>query len=578
MLTKIIETNSKEIYEIDPTKPGENYAPCPACADLHPKNAKKKCFSWNHQKKTGLCHRCDGTFVLHQPRENEKKEYTQPVFDDKTGLWDSHVKYFHSRMISNEAMVAGGLYSSREFMPQLGKEVPVVCFPFKDDGKVINVKYRGPQKSFKLHKGAKKILYNFDSIKGQKHAVIVEGEIDALSFMTCGIPFVVSVPNGANKNLDYLNDCIDVFDETESIILAVDADPKGVELREELARRFGVERCKIVDFKDCKDANEYLVKYGAPELFKAVQTARDYPVSGIFTAADFEDEIYNLWLNGLQPGEKIGVESVDDHITWDTGRLAIITGIPGHGKSEALDWILCKLNIRHKWKCAYFSPENSPLEWHYAKLAEKLIGANFYAKTQTREQYLQALKYIQKNFFFIAPKDDFTVDTILSRARYLVKKEGIKVLVLDPYNRLEHQHEGKSETQYISAFLDKLTNFAQRNGVLVCLVAHPYKLQKEGGKMQVPTLYSISGSSNFFNKTDYGITIYRVSDSNGLTNQIDMWIQKVKFKHLGKTGKVPLIYNYKNGRFEEETPAGINGWDNSNWLDKMIAEETELPF
>ena len=51
-------------------------------------------------------------------------------------------------------------------------------------------------------------------------------------------------------------------------------------------------------------------------------------------------------------------------------------------------------------------------------------------------------QHLETNFFFISPKSDFRVDAILERAKFLVRRKGIKVLVIDPYNRLEDESEG----------------------------------------------------------------------------------------------------------------------------------------
>ena len=57
------------------------------------------------------------------------------------------------------------------------------------------------------------------------------------------------------------------FDDKTEIILAMDTDRRGVELRDELVRRLGVDRCKVVAWGEgCKDANEYLLKYDLPRL------------------------------------------------------------------------------------------------------------------------------------------------------------------------------------------------------------------------------------------------------------------------------------------------------------------------
>jgi twinkle protein len=166
-------------------------------------------------------------------------------------------------------------------------------------------------------------------------------------------------------------------------------------------------------------------------------------------------------------------------------------------------------------------------------------------------------------------EEDMKVDSIIKSAKALVRQKGIKILVIDPYNKLEHQYSGrKTETQYISEFLDILTNFAKFNDVLIFLVAHPTKLQKD----QEPNLYSISGSANFFNKCDYGITVHRPIENNLMTNEVKIFIQKVKFKNLGCQAQIELKYNYVNGRYET-TLKDVNSWDYVNWLQPELKLE-----
>jgi twinkle protein len=93
--------------------------------------------------------------------------------------------------------------------------------------------------------------------------------------------------------------------------------------------------------------------------------------------------------------------------------------------------------------------------------------------------------------------------------------------------------------------------FCQRNLVHCFLVAHPTKIQKNGnGMYEVPNLYSISGSANFYNKAANGITVYR----NLETLQTEVYIQKVKFKHWGQTGCVHLAWDKSNGRYYKGFP------------------------
>ena len=165
-------------------------------------------------------------------------------------------------------------------------------------------------------------------------------------------------------------------------------------------------------------------------------------------------------------------------------------------------------------------------------------------------------------------------DNILTKAKFLVKKYGIKILVIDPFNKIEHlKDRGESETEYISRFLDRLITFAKRNNVLVFLVAHPRKMEKlASGLYAVPNLYDINGSANFYNKADYGLVVYR---NFGEQNVIIDFL-KIKFRHLGDGGRIVMQYNYINGRYEPE--GSVDHWDMSNYLNKEPrAEKQVLP-
>jgi twinkle protein len=166
------------------------------------------------------------------------------------------------------------------------------------------------------------------------------------------------------------------------------------------------------------------------------------------------------------------------------------------------------------------------------------------------------------------------VENILGTATELVGRKGIKILTVDPFNRFEHQiPAGQTETQYISAVLDKFTNFAVRNSCLVILAAHPRKMYKEPGSQRepVPTLYDINGSAAFFNKCDFGFTVER--DYKATATRIH--IQKVKFRHLGEKGEALFKYNTTNGRYvpceidEQTGKAWKAQFNNTGWGDEV---------
>ncbi|MEG1760104.1 MAG: bifunctional DNA primase/helicase [Alistipes sp.] len=573
----IFETNTGKLYEITPTKAGENYMTCPVCSAGR-KKKRDKCFCWNDEKKVGRCNHCEATFSVHsQLRQREAKAYAVPEWKNITALSDKAVHWFGGRMISQNTLLKRRIYTDQEFMPQFGKACEVICFPYFRGEKLVNIKFRGPQKSFRMVKDAELIFSNFDTIATSKELIICEGEMDELTFEECGYWNVCSVPNGAGAtDLTYLDNYVDALDHIEKFYIAADFDEAGLKLRNELIRRLGVEKCRIVTYKGYKDANELFCKEFKAGIDEVLKTASEIPIEGYLNLQDQYDDIYSMFQNGLSQGDGVGMESLDEHLRWETGRLAVWTGIPSHGKSEFVDFLMVKMNLCHGWKTLYFSPENYPLKCHFSKIAEKITGCKFKQGKLSEEDFEEVFSYIEDNFFWLEPYQNATIDSILERAKLFVKRKGIKQLVIDPFNCLEQKAlPGETDTKYIGRFLDELTRFAKQYDVLVHLVAHPAKMEKINGTYKAPTLYDISGSANFNNKADYGISIYR-NFATGRTSLIPL---KVRFKNLGSPAPegIELQYNLENGRYE--VPVGdVYLLDNSNWLHPTDASEPNLPW
>lgn len=566
-----LKSKSGDIYDVDIpiSAKGNIRLQCPACIETHSdKNMKNKDVSWSVMNNVGNCKRCGEVFYKPIVKESQKT-YAKPQWKNSTELTDKVVNYFESRKISQFVLRNTNLVScGEEFMA--GAQMMTIQFNYWRNSELINIKYRTGDKQFKMFKDGELIFYNIDSIKNSKIAIITEGEIDCLSLIEAGYKEVISVPNGAGASMEFMENCIEEFIGIEKIILSSDQDEAGTKLRDELARRLGIERCYKVDFEECKDANEYLCKHGAENLRIVIENCEAFPVEGVFSTADIRDELESLYFNGLPGGEKIGIAEFDKLITWQTGRLYTVTGIPSHGKSEFVDYIVTRLNLFKGWKPAYFSPENHPIELHASKIIEKISGKQCCNEKLSKNEFDECVSYMDNNFFFILPENDFTIDTILTKAGALVARKGINILVIDPYNKIEHKvPAGMSETSYISSFLDKLSNFANRKNIMVILVAHPKKMQKNSGtgKFETPTLYDINGSANFYNKTDFGITVYR----DFAEDEVTVCVQKVKFKHMGEVGDCAFKYNINNGRYAVSNGFTID-WDNVSYFKRTEPE------
>jgi len=459
------------------------------------------------------------------------------------------IEYFDKRGIGLEVL-------ERNQIQWNGKEI---IFPYIQGKRIVNAKYRDLDKKFRQEKDKKKIFYGLDDLVDQDTAIIVEGEIDKLSLEAVGYKNCVSVPDGApaataktfNGKFDYIDNCIHCFDEIKKIIIAVDNDAPGYRLAQELIKRFGPDRCYVVDWQTYKDANHAL-KINEFDLIKCIDSAKPVPVEGVFTIDDISKDIDNLYNNDFE-SFSTGWPELDPYYNIAKRQFTVLTGIPMHGKSTWLDALTVNLAQNNDWKFAVFSPENQPIAQHAAQIAKCYMGKQFFKgfnNRMTPEELEKAKHWMKSRYYFILPPDDtLTIDHILSKAEVLVSRYGINGIVIDPYNELDHSRSKQyTETEYISCLLTKIRRFARKHNVHIWLVAHPTKMPKQiNGNYGVPTPYDIAGSANFRNKPDNCICVWR--DLTDESSAVDVYVQKVRFRHLGKVGSVKLGFDIATGRY-----------------------------
>lgn len=533
---------------------------CPQCSHTR-RNAKDPCLSTTVDREGAIwkCWNCNWTGRV---REGDVAQTSVVKFKSKPSdfptlapLPENFAQWLEGRGIKRETWESAGVGLAFWFVPAKQQKANCICFPYREPGgKIVNIKFRTIDKEFAQIKGGKKILFGWDRVDlSGSQLVITEGEIDALSFTQAGVENAVSVPDGASdKKLDA------VFGEDaakfERVYIATDSDEKGNELAEELARRFGRDRCWRVQFPEgTKDANDVLKASGEEAVAKLIADAKAYPVKNLHTADEYLDDLIALYRGGRKPGFKTGWPEMDEYMTLRPGELSIVTGIPSSGKSEFVDALAMNLAQMHGWRFGLCSFENPPDE-HLAKLTEKRIKLPFWPgpiPRMSEDMVRSAVEWIRDRFYLIRADDDApTIEMILQAARAAVIRHGITGLVIDPYNEIEQTLDGGTETLYISQMLSKVKRFGQNHGVHVWFIAHPQKPQRSReGEYPELTLYDIAGGAHWANKADIGLVVVR--DYTDKSTKVTIKIKKVRFKAVGRPGEVDLDFDRATGTYAE---------------------------
>jgi twinkle protein len=549
---KIVCKETKETFILDTNRSsGIESTKCPKCSDTR-KKKNDKCFNWNHNDEVGKCHNCGNAFYLFKEMK-QQKIYERPKVNN-TELTDEALEYFLKRGISQFTLRQLNVSSGFDYMPQYEKEVKTIHFNFFRGEDLINIKYRAANKKFKLHKDAELIFYNENCISKNKEIIIVEGEVDCLSVFECGFHNCVSVPNGAS-NFDFLDNYYDTFELLDKVIIAVDNDEKGIELKNELIRRIGQEKCSIVDFKDCKDANDYLLKYGKATLSECIRNSNDLPIDGVTTVENVWEEMIYTFRNGKRHGTTTFFKGFDEHWTWRTSEVNAWTGYANDGKTCFFNQ-LCVLKAKHDgWKFSIFSPENYPISELYDELIHCYVGKSTdkLYNAMSVEEYEQASLFINDHFFAI-DCEDFKIDTVLSKMKYLIKKRGVKGCLIDPYNQIEHEFKnGEQEHLYVSRFMTILKRFAVNNDVSMNLIAHQVtpKLVRGDANYPKPDMYNIKGGGTFTDKVDNVISVWRPFRLSNIQDpSVMVIVGKVKKQRLvGVPGEFEFTYDFKKNQY-----------------------------
>jgi len=571
---------------------GQEKTTCPQCSESR-RNKKDTSLSVNITEGTYNCHHCSWKGSVKQFQQKEmKKKFEKPDQSmlKSISLNEKVVAYSKARGISEETLKRFMIHAKEEWMPQTQKKERCIVFPYIRSGELINAKFRDGAKNFRLCKDAEMTFFGMQTLDGKHCAIITEGEWDALAAYEAGFGknyetvadkdgvvvehdlgrwAVLSVPNGASmgsQKLEYLDNCSDWLSSIDEFVIATDGDEAGISLRDELVRRLGVEKCRILHYpsdavisnidgskRACKDLNEVLLVFGKDALISLVNESDALPVDGITYLGDIFPTMLENFRNGVKLSPTTRFGDFDEYFRWKKGDINVVIGYGNHGKTTFWLQMMLTKSIYDGWKWAIFSPENYPANDFYDDLVEMYAGK--WLDKMDEKEYVEACGFVNDHIFYVYPENEHDIESIHEKFRYLILKKGCDGVMIDPFNQLDKtQKPYERDDQYIGNVLKDIKRFALLNAVSYNIVMHPKNPNYNNDKsLPVVDMYDIAGGAMTGNKSDQIISYYRPNfhlDKNDPNVQV--YIQKLKRRRTGgKLGQFDIKLNWSTKRYSD---------------------------
>jgi len=426
----------------------------------------------------GLSFRPDKQIVL-------KKTLSEHI-DERVVAW------FRKRGIDEKALA----------QYKISSEGTKVAFPSYKNGKLMFVKYRDigrpKDQAFSAEPGAAATLIGWQGIPDDaREVVITEGEPDALSYATQGMP-ALSVPfggGGGDKQGKWIENDYDDLQRFDTIYISMDMDKPGQEAVAAIVPRLGRHRCRIVVLPK-KDANDTL--QAGHILDDYLRAAQHLDPQELKPASSFIAEVHRIFEGAVDiAGDCLPWERTHDKFRMRPGEMTVWQGINGHGKSLVLSHIMSEL-ICQPVKVCVASMEMRPVV--LLRRAYQQIGA----EGNPAYDYIDKInEYCMGNLHIVDIHGTAKADKLLELFQYAVLRFGCKHFIVDSLAKC-----GMAEDDYNGqkAFVEKLSDFAGQHLVHVHLVAHARKREDEN---HAPNKMDVKGTGAITDMVDNVISVWR---------------------------------------------------------------------
>lgn len=390
---------------------------------------------------------------------------------------------------------------------KIGEEGRDIVFPFLRNGalihwKKLSIDRPNGKKKITAAAGSEPCLFGWQAMDPHvREVTITEGEIDAMTAHQYGRP-ALSVPMGGGVGakqgwIEYEYENLQRFDV---IWLALDQDEEGQKATEEIIKRLGRERCRIVelpgkDFNACLDALLLSPEDIAECYAKAKTLDPDKLRDAAGYLADVESAFFDREAN--QVGMELPWEKSRDHIRFRSSELTVWTGFSGHGKSQLLGYLaLHGMAKGHRFCIASME---MPAVRTLQRMVRQAAGVGY----PTRGFLRHVMDWTSGKLWIYDQLGNAKIDEMFEAFRYAARRYGVTHFVVDSLAKL-----GMAEDDYNGqkVAMEALTAFVHEMGVHVHLVAHPRKAEDEH---KAPGKMDIRGGAILTDLADNVITVWR---------------------------------------------------------------------
>lgn len=390
--------------------------------------------------------------------------------------------------------------------------------------------------------------------------IITEGEKDCLTLKMLGFHHVIAAANGAQTDhAKSFEAFLDWLEPIQTIVICGDMDKPGRLMTEALVRYFDTKTVKVCYWdqryygKDISDVRQLHGEDVARDFVLAAQPVSRDDIED-FSSEDAREAAYQAAMGNYDHGYSVGIGPMTDkvfHLS-NQGGLVIVTGVPGTGKTDFLNFLTLSLLRERQHHVCYCSFETPDKYRHAGDLTHIWAGPADLTQL-TREETKPFSDFIGNNITHISMrKERPTPEAVIRKAEsVLAMHPTMEFLVIDPYLYLSlPQGRNVMQTDAIRDMLTFFQDWAHDHHIWLFLVAHPRMLHKEDGsdEFEELTYYSISGSANWANVADFVISLKRVQ--KGKSDYTRLSVLKVRDQKLCQMGDA-YFKRQVCGRYDE---------------------------